>query len=77
MLTTITIPEEVGFSDLSLSREPDGSVSFDMAVVEKSVSERHPLSRFCVMDQRIASLACWWPGYHAHLAQGEIGTGCR
>lgn len=70
MLTTITIPEEVDFSDLSLSREPDGSVSFDMAVVEKICRASGipiALLRDGPEDSVSGLLVAW---YHAHLAQG-------
>ena len=70
MLTKITIPEGVDFSDLRLSREPDGSVSFDMAVVEKICRASGipiALLRDGSEDSVSGLLVAW---YQAHIAQG-------
>lgn len=34
-VTTIAIPDDVQFSDLHMQRDPDGSVSFDWAPIER------------------------------------------
>jgi hypothetical protein len=34
-MTQVAIPDDLEFSDLRLSREPDGSVSFDWRVIER------------------------------------------
>lgn len=34
-MVKVTIPDELAFSDLHLSRDPDGSVSFDWSVIER------------------------------------------
>lgn len=70
MLTTITIPEGVDFSDLHLSRESDGSVSFDMAAVEticRASSIPVEMLRDGPEDSVSDLLVAW---YQAHIAQG-------
>lgn len=34
-LAKISIPDDLDFSDLRLERDPDGGVSFDLAVIER------------------------------------------
>lgn len=70
MVTTITIPDGVQFSDLQLARDPDGALSFDWA----------PLERICAVsnidiallrdgpEDNVAGLLAAW--YAEHLRRG-------
>lgn len=69
-LTKITIPDDVGFADLRLARDPDGHVSFDWT----------PIARICeasgidvdvfrnAPEDNVADLIVHW--YAEHLRQG-------
>lgn len=69
MITTIRIPDGLTFADLKLRREPDGSVSFDRAVIAR-VCEASGIdaARFCADEDALSSLLVAW--YRAHRAQG-------
>ncbi len=64
----ITIPDGLTYADLKLSRDADGGVSFDTAVIER-VREASGLSANALStEDAIAGLLTTW--YRAHLAEG-------
>lgn len=69
MLTHIRIPDGVTFADLKLRREPDGSVSFDRAVIARVCQASGiDAARFEADEDALSSLITGW--YRAHRAQG-------
>lgn len=66
----ITIPDDVSFSDLRYAREPDGSVSFDWAPIERICSASGIDIRLMRdgPEDNLAALISHW--YRAHLAAG-------
>lgn len=70
MQVGIHIPDDVSFSDLQLSRQPDGSISFDWSVVERICSESGldtGIFRDMPEDNLCGLFVAW---YHQHLAHG-------
>ena len=72
-LTRITIPDDVGFSDLRLARDSDGMVSFDWTPIER-ICAASGVEVALLRDgpeANVAGLVVRW--YEAHLdAGGEI-----
>jgi hypothetical protein len=68
-LMRFCIPDDLGFSDLKLSRSADGvEVDFDIVVRICEASDI-PIATFTEMpEQNLASLIVAW--YDAHLAEG-------
>lgn len=69
-LAKITIPGGVEFADLRLSREMDGSISFDWSVIEK-ICEASGMTAETFRDapeDSVATLLITW--YQAHRKQG-------
>ena len=69
-MTNVAIPEDLEFSDLNLSRESDGSVSSDLAVIER-ICEASGLPVEIFRDgpeDNIAELIIRW--YEMHLQDG-------
>lgn len=65
---TIHIPNGVTFADLELTREADGSLTFNLDVIEEiRVASGLPADAFNDEDD-LASLIIGW--YHAHLECG-------
>jgi len=69
-LTRIAIPHDLTFSDLNLSRDADGQVSFDRSVIERicAASDIPPALFFDTSEDNVAGLIVEW--YHAHLNAG-------
>lgn len=69
-LTSIQIPDDVQFSDLNLSRDPDGGISFDWAVIERICQASGlPTEMFRdAPEDNVAALLVGW--YQAHIADG-------
>jgi len=66
----IEIPSDLAFSDLHLTREPDGSVSFDWNVIEQ-ICEANDIAPETFMDapeENVANLLMGW--YYKHRALG-------
>lgn len=66
----VCIPDGVSFSDLKLARDPDGAVSFDMAVIE-TICEASGIPAGLITDHpedNASSLIVAW--YQAHRADG-------
>lgn len=69
-LIKVVIPEDLNFSDLHLARDPDGSVSFDWAVVER-LCETSGLSVEPFRDGPEDNVACLLVGwYQEHTRHG-------
>ena len=69
-LARVAIPEGLDFSDLHLTREADGSVSFDWGVIERICAASGmpvELLRDCPEDN-VAGLVIGW--YQAHRKRG-------
>lgn len=69
-MTKVAIPNDLNFSDLRLARDPDGSVSFDWAVIER-ICEASGLPVELLRDgpeDNIAGLLIGW--YQAHRQRG-------
>jgi len=66
----IRIPSDVDFSDLRLTRDPSGDVSFDTTVIERiEVASGLPAGHFMAQaEDAVASLINTW--YRQHLAAG-------
>lgn len=70
ILTKICIPDDVRFSDLQLSRDADGAVSFDWTPIERICAASGvdiDLLREGPEDNASALIVNW---YYAHLAAG-------
>lgn len=69
MLTSLRIPDGLTYADLKLQRDPDGSVSFDAAVLTR-VCEASGIdaARFGADEDALAALLTAW--YRAHRAAG-------
>lgn len=69
-MAEVVIPDDLTFSDLHLSRDPDGSVSFDWAVIERICEASGlPVEMFRdAPEDNVSQLIVGW--YHAHLQQG-------
>lgn len=69
-MATISIPDDVRFSDLHLGREPDGSVSFDWAVIERICQASGvPVALFRdAPEDHVCGLIVGW--YQAHRQRG-------
>lgn len=68
-LTTICIPQGVTFSALRLSLDPDGSLSFDAAVI-KSICHASGIDTDTFVDDEDALCALIVAWYRVHRAQG-------
>jgi hypothetical protein len=69
-MAKVAIPDELTFSDLHLSRAPDGSVSFHWAVIER-ICEASGLSVEMFRDapeNNVSGLIVGW--YQAHRQHG-------
>jgi len=69
-LANVSIPDGLSFGDLKLSRNADGSVSFDLAVIERicTVSDL-PVALFLdAPEDNVSGLIVAW--YEAHRQQG-------
>jgi hypothetical protein len=66
----ITVPHELDFADLNLSRAPTGEVEFDWAPIERLCSSSGlDIALFRDSDEdNVASLLIAW--YAVHLARG-------
>ncbi len=69
-IARIIIPDDLAFSDLRLGREPDGSVSFDWAVITRICQASGlPVDVFRdTLEDNVSSLIVFW--YHAHRQHG-------
>lgn len=66
----ITIPQDLSFPDLRLARDPDGSVSFSWAAIER-ICKANQLSVEIFQDtpeDNVASLIVGW--YRSHRENG-------
>lgn len=62
----LTVPAGLRFSDLALAREPDGSVSFDAAILRR-VADKNGLSidtTALTQETTISTLIVDWYGAH-------------
>lgn len=69
-MARITIPDDVDFADLRLTRDPDGSVSFDWRPIER-ICEASGIDVSAFRDapeDNVGGLIAQW--YAAHLARG-------
>jgi len=69
-MAKVAIPDDLNFSDLRLARDPDGSVSFDWAVIER-ICEASGLPIEVLRDgpeDNVAGLITHW--YMAHRQHG-------
>lgn len=69
-MTKVAIPNDLNFSDLRLARDPDGSVSFDWAVIER-ICEASGLPVELLREgpeDNVAGLLIGW--YQAHRQRG-------
>ena len=66
----VAIPDDLDFSDLRLSRDPDGAVSFDWGVVERicEASGIDPAMMRDAPEDNVAGLLMGW--YQAHRNGG-------
>lgn len=69
-LTRIAIPDDVEFSDLRLQRDADGSVSFDLSVIERiCAASGLPVEALTESpEDNVSELIIGW--YKAHRADG-------
>ena len=69
-MTKVAIPEDLEFSDLDLSRKPNGSVSFSWAVIERICEASGlPVETFRdTPEDNVAGLIVAW--YQAHRQDG-------
>ena len=69
-LTNVAIPDDLTFSDLHLSRDPDGRVSCDWAVIERICEASSlPVEMFRdAPEDNISRLIVGW--YQAHRQHG-------
>ena len=69
-ITKISIPDNLAFSDLHLSRDSDGSVSFDWAVIEQICqANKLPAQIFRdTTEDNVCGLIVGW--YQAHKQHG-------
>lgn len=66
----VAIPDDLTFADLRLGREPDGSVSYDPAIVTRicEASGLDPALMHEAPEDNVAGLIVAW--YASHLAGG-------
>jgi hypothetical protein len=69
-MAKVAIPDDLTFSDLHLARDPDGSVSFDWAVIERICEASGlPVKTFRdAPEDNISKLIIGW--YQAHRQHG-------
>lgn len=69
-MAKVVIPDDLAFSDLHLSRDPDGSVSFDWAVIERICEASSlPVEMFRdAPEDNVCGLLVGW--YQAHRQHG-------
>ena len=69
-MAKVAIPDDLDFSDLRLARDPDGGVSFDLAVIERICEASGlPVEMFRDSPEDIVSgLIVGW--YQAHRQNG-------
>lgn len=69
-MTKVAIPDDLDFSDLRLARDPDGSVSFDWAVIERicEASNIPPELFRDAHEDNVSGLIVGW--YQAHRKHG-------
>lgn len=65
-LINISIPENLQFSDLKLSRDSDGMVSFDRQVIESicEFNSTDPEIFFNAPEDNVAQLIMYWYSHH-------------
>lgn len=69
-IANVVIPDDLKFSDLKLSRDPDGSISLEWAVIER-ICEASSLSVEVFRDapeDNVSGLIVGW--YQAHRQKG-------
>lgn len=71
-MAKIAIPDDLTFADLNLSRESDGSVSFDWRVIERICEASGlPVEMFRdTPEENVSGLIVGW--YQAHRQQGGM-----
>lgn len=69
-MSKVAIPDDLDFSDLRLARDPDGSVSFDWAVIERICEASGlPVEMFRdAPEDNVSGLIVGW--YQAHRQHG-------
>lgn len=69
-MAKVTIPDDLDFSDLRLARNPDGSVSFDWAAIERICEASGlPVEMFRdAPEDNVSGLIVGW--YQAHRQHG-------
>lgn len=68
-LTTLRVPDDLDFSELKLSRDPDGAVSFDQAPIDRiCAASGIDVALFAEAESNLGALIAAW--YREHLSRG-------
>lgn len=74
-MDNVAIPDDVTFSDLRLSRDPDGSVSFDWSVIERICeASKLPIEMFrdAPEDNVCKLIVGWYQEHRNHGGEADL-----